>query len=313
MLTHGADVVALERGAARLRRQGDAVADLSSQASRAVGRLAQVWSGPDADAAQASWRRCRRDLDAWAEAVARMAKALDAQSAAQRRTSESGGGEGPGAGVSGGFGPGWAPGIEGGLGWPVIGPWPVVDPWAEGQSRDAEHYGRLPREVDERWRGFTDEERQTILTEIIEERAEHYGIGMPQVEFRDEPGGANGSWSEGESHSESKVMLHNDVIDDPMILHTVFHELRHGGQHEAVEDADVPWWAFWQDPVYENGVTEEQVQAWEENFENYIPAREDYDGYFNQPVEVDARGEGSTYLEGMTAKELERLLREGQE
>ena len=52
------------------------------------------------------------------------------------------------------------------------------------------------------------------------------------------------------------------------------------------------------------------MSEWEENQENYIPGGED--GYFEQPVEVDAREEGSEFVEGMTPEELDRLLEEGE-
>ena len=87
----------------------------------------------------------------------------------------------------------------------------------------------------------------------------------------------------------------------------------------AIDDADTFWW--WEDPEYHHGMTPEEVQEWEDNFDDYesAPSEEDweedpeaaqeqYDRYFEQPVEVDAREEGAEFVEGMTPEELERLL-----
>ncbi len=36
-------------------------------------------------------------------------------------------------------------------------------------------------------------------------------------------------------------------------------------------------------------VSEETIDKWEDNFENYISFDDDHEGYKSQPVEVDAR------------------------
>lgn len=140
---------------------------------------------------------------------------------------------------------------------------------------------------------------------------------MPDITW-DEDMSGNGAWLE-DWWFANEVYINPNILDDPMILHTVYHEMRHAAQHQAIDDADTFWW--WEDPEYHHGMTPEEVQEWEDNFDDYesAPSEEDwqedpeaaeeqYDRYVEQPVEVDAREEGAEFVEGMTPEELERLL-----
>ncbi|MHA7125862.1 hypothetical protein ACRTEC_05685 [Janibacter indicus] len=179
-----------------------------------------------------------------------------------------------------------SPTLRGGSGVPAgppprgSGPGGAAD---EGQPRDPEEYGDLPPEVREAWEGYSEDERRAIVEQIIKERAEHYGTGMPDITW-DEDTSGNGAWLE-DWWFANEVYINPNILDDPMILHTVYHEMRHAAQHQAIDDADTFWW--WKDPE---------------------AAQEQYDRYFEQPVEVDAREEGAEFVEGMTPEELERLL-----
>ena len=68
--------------------------------------------------------------------------------------------------------------------------------------------------------------------------------------------------------------------DDPFqVMETVIHETQHQYQHYLVENPD-------KRPEH---ISEETIQSWKENFDNYISPRDDYEGYRKQPVEQDAR------------------------
>ncbi|GGU38535.1 DUF6782 family putative metallopeptidase [Nocardioides albus] len=168
--------------------------------------------------------------------------------------------------------------------------------------------GMASPEVAERWAQLTDAERKAIIDQKIEELAEEYGLEVEDIIWDDTMSG-NGSWSEG----EKAVRLNPDRLDDPDLLHTVAHEMRHARQHEAIRDEN-DWQFWWEDDPFdehrEDGITEEQTNDWEENFENYKPSSPDYDAYYNQPVEVDARKTGREYLDNVTPEELDRLLKE---
>jgi hypothetical protein len=93
--------------------------------------------------------------------------------------------------------------------------------------------------------------------------------------------------------------------------------MRHARQFEAIEDQD-DWHFPWQDDPFdmheEDGISEEQAEEWDENFDDYksTSSGDTYEEYFEQPVEADARQIGKEELEAMTEDELERLLEEGQ-
>ena len=86
------------------------------------------------------------------------------------------------------------------------------------------------------------------------------------------------------THGSHTVTLNAQALTDSKgnwdfyeLLETVSHELRHAYQHEAI------------DHPTDYMVSEETIDIWKENFKNYISSGDDYQGYRNQPVEVDAR------------------------
>jgi hypothetical protein len=183
-------------------------------------------------------------------------------------------------------------------------------PTGTNQSLDhtREQRGMASPEVAERWAQLTDAERKAIIDQKIKELAEEYGVDVEDIIWDDTMSG-NGSWSE----SEKAVRLNPDKLDDPDLLHTVAHEMRHARQHEAIDDKN-DWQFWWEDDPFdmheEDGITEEQAEEWEKNFDDYKSPSPDYDAYYNQPVEVDARKSGREYLDNLTAEELDRLLEE---
>ena len=171
-----------------------------------------------------------------------------------------------------------------------------------------EQRGMASPEVAERWAQLTDAERKAIIDQKIEELAKEYGVDVEDIIWDDTISG-NGSWSE----DEKAVRLNPDKLDDPDLLHTVAHEMRHARQYEAIEDNnDFQFW--WEDDPFdaheEDGITEDQAEEWEENFDDYKSPDQDFDAYYNQPVEADARKSGREYLDNLTAAELDRLLKE---
>jgi len=171
-----------------------------------------------------------------------------------------------------------------------------------------EQRGTASPEVAERWAQLTDAERKAIIDQKIEELAKEYGVDVEDIIWDDTISG-NGSWSE----DEKAVRLNPDRLSDPDLLHTVAHEMRHARQYEAIEDNnDFQFW--WEDDPFdaheEDGITEEQAEEWEENFDDYKSPDKDFDAYYNQPVEADARKSGREYLDNLTAAELDRLLKE---
>lgn len=62
-----------------------------------------------------------------------------------------------------------------------------------------------------------------------------------------------------------------------VLINTIIHECKHARQWVAVEGANF-------------GYSQQQIDKWKRNFDDYISSRESDEGYFKQPVEVDARG-----------------------
>ncbi|WP_114202076.1 hypothetical protein [Janibacter anophelis] len=306
-VSHGADAERLRDVGRELTTSSQLLGDVATSGRGMAELLVGNWSGPDLDCfVGQDWPMAEKVVLDSSEMLRAVGDAVVGEADEQEGASAADGGATGGGGGSG------APGEQGDR-----------RQGDDGQSRPAEHYGELPPEVREAWEGYTEDERELIVRETIRERAEHYGIDNPAVRIDDSIDG-NGVWRERNWFLGPEVVINEDMMDDPMVLHTVFHEMRHGGQHEAIRDADPTF--PWEDPEYDHGTTEEEVQEWKENFDDYqsppteeewendrAAAQEKYDRYFDQPVEVDAREEGSEFVEGMTPEELDRLLEDAEE
>lgn len=187
----------------------------------------------------------------------------------------------------------------------------LADSIPSGHVQEVDEYGIENPDVAARWAQLTDEERRDVIEQMIEELAEESGIEMPEIVWKDPSWDSNGSWSDGEPGT---VNLNEGLLDDPRLLHTVAHEIRHGRQHEAIRDENdwqFPWESDPFDEHREDGITAEQANEWEENFDDYQSTSDpdvSYEDYFNQPVEDDARDTGREYLDGLTEDEIDRLL-----
>ena len=168
-------------------------------------------------------------------------------------------------------------------------------------------------EVAREWATMSDDERRAVIEEIAEERAREAGIDDFEVrieDLEDEDGDgtdddpntdSRGSWSEG----DRVLRIDEGNLDDPSIIGTVAHEVRHAEQHKAVDG--LPWW-WWEEYEGPEGVSQEQAEEWQENFDDYKTSEDDgFDAYHNQPVERDAREAGSDYLDDLDEDELERI------
>ncbi|GAA4380104.1 hypothetical protein [Nocardioides caricicola] len=189
----------------------------------------------------------------------------------------------------------------------------IADSIPSGHVQDVDEYGTADPDVAARWAQLSDTERRAVIEQMIEELSEDSGLEMPEIVWEDESWGSNGSWSDGEPGT---LRLNEGLLDDPRLLHTVAHEVRHGRQHEAVRDENdwqFPWESDPFDEHRDDGITADQANSWEDNFENYQDPDDpgvSYEDYFTQPVEDDARDAGREYLDGLTEAEIDRLLEE---
>ncbi|MEN8672404.1 hypothetical protein [Nocardioides sp.] len=190
----------------------------------------------------------------------------------------------------------------------------IADGIPTGFVREVDEYGIEDPAVAERWAELTDAERRAVIEQMIAELSQESGLDLPVIDWRDPSWGPNGQWSEGPPPTLS---LNEGLLDDPRLLHSVAHEVRHGRQYEAIRDLDDRFHWPWDDDPFDahrdDGITAEQTESWKENFADYQSTSDpsvSYDDYFNQPVEADARDSGREYLDGLTAEEIDRLLEE---
>ena len=75
------------------------------------------------------------------------------------------------------------------------------------------------------------------------------------------------------------------------LLISVLHEFRHAYQHSVVELLD------WNDPAVQRHSFCAEARSWKRCFEDYRSGSEDFDTYYNQPIEEDARRYGEEQCE----------------
>lgn len=265
-----------------LTRQAELIDVVRQQGTSMLDTLRGAWAGPDVESFAASWSTVERSVGEASTAVRVFAQ--EAHRNADDQVAASGG---AGAPASGGGGPSGSQRSEG-------------PRWDDPKD---EVYGEVDPEIVAAWASMSDEERDAVLDQIIAAEARRYGIDPPDI-YYDTSMASNeyGYWDDG------TLALNPDLLDDPQLaINTIVHEMRHAGQHKMIDDADTFWW--WEDPVYHEGTTPEQVEAWKDNFDDYKSTDDGdtFEEYWDQPVEVDARQHSRDYVNGMTPKDLQDL------
>lgn len=204
-------------------------------------------------------------------------------------------------------------------------------PWNQGDAGDnprdrdfnAER-GAVPPEVAAGWQRMTDDERRRVAQAIVDEEFRKYGMDPKEIRFRDIRG--NGTWNE----SKGQITINEKRLEDPDILHTLVHEVRHAAQHRAIRETR--WSLFDWDTSDDYaraeekyGASEEEIRAWRENQrwgalsyksppkapdqgasqEELDEYYREYAEYIDQPVEKDARRTGREFTNSMTMEDLE--------
>jgi hypothetical protein len=182
-------------------------------------------------------------------------------------------------------------------------------------SADGPEYVVDP-EVAREWEDMSDEERRAVIEHIAEQRAREAGVDDFEVrieDLEDQDGDgtdddpntdSRGSWSE----DDRVLRIDEGNLDDPTILGTVAHEVRHAEQHKAVDD--LPWW-WWEEYDGPPGVSQSEVEDWKYNFESPKRSQTDgFDAYANQATERDARETGGGYLDDLDKDDLEKIREE---
>jgi hypothetical protein len=174
-----------------------------------------------------------------------------------------------------------------------------VDTLGQDQPNDV-----VDPQVARDWDTMSDEERRKVLEHIADQIAAGYGVDDFEVRFEDleDADGdgkdddpttdSHGSWSE----DDHVLRIDLNDVDDPGIIGTIAHEVRHSAQNKYVDDyPDLP-----------PGIDPDEVEDWKENFDDYKTSEDDgFDAYWNQPVEEDAREAGDGYLRDYDGDDLD--------
>lgn len=278
----------------RMRQAHVRIDEIVSGLDSTIGASDLAWRGPDAEGFRADWASLRSSLIvSCLTRLADFSGALDEDVAGQEQAST-----------------------------PDPGEQHTTASTARDTSDAMFDYGDeqdVDPQVADAWESLSQEEREKVAQEIADDTFAQYGMDPVAISFEDLPEGSYGSWSE----ESQTLVVNSNHLEDPEILKTVAHEVRHAAQHEFVEQTEPTGWWLWKDDkseVYEqleddHGITREDITPWRANQEDgaYVsppdapPAdateeqweayRREFAYYEGQPVEVDARGAGDRLAE----------------
>ncbi len=150
----------------------------------------------------------------------------------------------------------------------------------------AEGVARL-RQIQEiqpdKWQELTEEERLGALQKVENTLAQVQNR-PPLPVFAASMGPGEYGFFDGNSIRVNADALNGDDVAE--LVDTIAHEGRHAYQWYAVEHPN----------FHGNNL---QIQAWKNNFSNYINGNEDPEGYRKQPIEADAWKYGSSVKDGV--------------
>ncbi|MAT42802.1 MAG: hypothetical protein CL609_10700 [Anaerolineaceae bacterium] len=150
-----------------------------------------------------------------------------------------------------------------------------------------DYFKSLKRSINElkfkrNWRNANQKQKLAMLNEFQNMLSNEYNIPPIPVSVEELEDSGDNDYR-GRYSRESKTInidIENFENDNPVkIFETMAHESRHAMQHYYVEHPDQAH------PF----INSEQLINWEENFENYISGSDDFEGYWKQPIEADAR------------------------
>lgn len=129
----------------------------------------------------------------------------------------------------------------------------------------------------ENWNNTDAYSRKSILEGFAHELSNSSQIGINQIVFKDMSERERGFFDP----NTNSIVINSDVLLDSKKLKsgitTILHETRHGFQEKAVANPQ------------KYGISEELARKWKNNMDNYIDGIFDFEAYYNQPIEADAR------------------------
>jgi len=141
-------------------------------------------------------------------------------------------------------------------------------------------------EVITEWPEMSAIERQGIAETASQRLNESLGTDAP-IQFRELDEGCYGYRNSEGITINSACFESGDLSELRELVDTLAHEHRHEYQHEAIANPE------------RFGISEEKALEWQQNFDDYISDIDDPEGYWNQPVERDAREFADKVVEQM--------------
>ncbi len=144
------------------------------------------------------------------------------------------------------------------------------------------------------WAELSLEQKTAKLNEYYVKAGENLGIqtkGVIVEPMYSQPGMISFGYNSGDGY----IHLNEAVVQDPemlgQVLDTATHEMRHQFQTEVVAE-----------PERFGGLSSDVVAQWQYEFANYISPDYDYQGYYEQAIEQDARSFADEVLQSYMEK-----------
>lgn len=147
------------------------------------------------------------------------------------------------------------------------------------------------------WSEMPLDEKSAKLNEYYIRAGANLGIETKGVIIEPIPCETPGMISFGYNSGDGYIHLNEAVVDDPaqlgQVLDTATHEMRHQFQNDALAD-----------PQAFNDIPQDVLDVWEYELDprNYISPDYDFQGYYEQAIECDARDFSEDVLKSYVAK-----------
>lgn len=141
------------------------------------------------------------------------------------------------------------------------------------EPKDMPLYIRIQNRLD----GMAAEDKKAVVLDIAARAAQIMQVDVDKIEFIDDHN--MGSYHfKTRRLSISNAYVESD-IDNVELIKTIFHELKHGVQYQAIGAGGNVW-----------GYSDETLIDWLNNLQHYTRPEVDRELYFTQPLEIDSFG-----------------------
>lgn len=174
-----------------------------------------------------------------------------------------------------------------------------------------EYYTAVPPEIAEAWDELSVEDKRRLLQLLADQHADRLGIPRTEIEFYNDPSDN----SLGVRTGNGKLRINEAYFDSPDMIGVPVHEMQHMAQYVYMDEYD----EIASDPDYlddvlagrvpdpleqQYGVSTADVLRLREGNATHVRDK----GYWERPVEIDARRSGDRFTDDLTIQEFEDLV-----